>query len=110
MTEPDVPPSGQADPVADNRPPAGKGGIGDGAALLIGGLVVVVLAVIVAVMMSNKPDRRQIDIEIDLPRPVMPDGPTLPEGPVMPPVEPPTLPQPGPVPADPPTVASAAGN
>jgi hypothetical protein len=39
-----------------------------------------------------------VDIDVDLPRPTLPDAPKMPDLPDVPPVEPPTVPTPSPEP------------
>lgn len=70
-----------------------SGGSGNWIALLVGGLVVAVV-IIAFVLFSNRggvdlPDSTEVAVDIDLPRPQMPDGPTIPD---VPPVGPPSMP------------------
>lgn len=90
MTDPNIP------------PPGGRGGKGGLIAFLIGG-VVVALALIAWVLWSGglaRPDRApEVNVDLNLPAPTLPDAPRLPDGPpVLPPVEPPTVPSPSPAP------------
>ncbi|RZJ01219.1 MAG: hypothetical protein EON90_04280 [Brevundimonas sp.] len=72
-------------------------------AFIIGGLLVVV-AIIAFVVWNNggvstpDPDETNVDVNIDLPQPKLPELPQ-PKLPDMPNVEPPTVPEPGPAPA-----------
>ena len=73
-------------------------------AFIVGGLLVVV-AIIAFVVWQNggvsapKADETNVDVNIDLPQPKLPDLPQ-PELPDMPNVEPPTVPSPSPAPAN----------
>lgn len=68
-------------------------------AFVVGGVVVAVAIIAWFVFAGgvtpSAPDN-SVDIDVDLPTPTLPDGPTVPDLPNPPPVEPPTVPQPGP--------------
>ena len=72
-------------------------GGGNWIALLVGGLAVAVV-IIAFVLFSNGggvylPDSTDLAVDIDLPRPQMPDAPKIPDLPDVPPVGPPSRPQ-----------------
>lgn len=94
MTDPDRPEVVHHTTI--NNPPR-QGGGNSWLGFVIGGLVVIV-AIIGFVLWSggapSVPDKvADIDVDVDIPAPRMPDAPTLP------PVEPPTVPTPAPAPA-----------
>lgn len=105
MTDPNIPPPVEPTPRTEvhhttiNNPPARSGG-GSWIGLLVGGLVVVVLIIAFVVFsqggMSGTKDTN-VDIDVDLPRPTLPDAPKAPDLPDMPSVEPPSVPGPEPV-------------
>ncbi len=103
MTDPNIPESVQARPEVHNttiinpvRRSGGSGWIG----LLVGGLVIVLLIIAFVVFtnggMTGARDTH-VDINVDLPRPTMPDAPKMPDLPRVPPVDRPTLPGPEPL-------------
>jgi len=103
MTDPNVPPSLEPRPEVHNTTinnPPQRSGSSSWIGLLVGGLVVVVLIIGFVVFTSGgmSPGRdTNVDINVDLPRPTMPDAPKIPDLPDMPSVEPPSVPQPVPV-------------
>ncbi|WP_296170223.1 L,D-transpeptidase [uncultured Brevundimonas sp.] len=107
MTDPNVPPPERPEVVHHttiNNPPERRGGGGSWIAFLVGGLVVVV-AIIAVVIFANggasvpTPDSTDVNVDIDLPRPNLPDAPKMPDLPSPPPIEPPSVPDPAPAPA-----------
>lgn len=106
MTDPNIPPPVEPIPRTEvhhttiNNPPARSGG-GSWIGLLVGGLVLVVLVIAFVVFsqggVSGTKDTN-VDIDVDLPRPTLPDGPRVPDLPDMPSIEPPTVPGPERVP------------
>ncbi|WEK59321.1 MAG: hypothetical protein P0Y52_07210 [Candidatus Brevundimonas phytovorans] len=106
MTDPNIPPS---DGVASDRvvhqttintaPPQRKGG--GALAFIVGGLIVAV-AVIGWVLYSDgrpmaPPERPEVNLDINVPAPKLPEAPRLPDVPR--PAEPPTVTAPTPEPA-----------
>lgn len=99
MTDPNLPPERVVvEPerhTTVNVQPEKRGG-GGVIAFLVGGLIVVV-AIIAYVVYSggvSAPDPAETNVDVDV------NLPSLPEAPKMPDVEPPTLPQPAPAPAN----------
>jgi len=98
MTDPAAPPPERPEVVHQttiNTSPARSGG-GSWMAFLVGGLIVVV-AIIGFVVWSHggsapAADARDVNIDVNLPSPKMPDLPSPPH------IEPPTVPQPNPGP------------
>jgi hypothetical protein len=105
MTDPSLPPRDRPEVVhhstINNPAPARSGGNG-WIAFLVGGLVVVAI-IIAVVMYSNRggvvptPDAGDVNVDVSLPRPDLPDPPKMPD---LPNVEPPTVSQPAPAPAN----------
>lgn len=98
MTDPNIPPSERPEVVHNttiNNPPSRSGG-GSWIGLLLGGLVIVVLIIAFVVFSRGGMDAKDtnVDVDVDLPKMEAPKMPDLPE------VEPPTLPQPAPAPAN----------
>ncbi|WP_396593156.1 hypothetical protein [Brevundimonas sp. R86498] len=104
MTDPNMPPERVvAEPdrhTTVNVQPERRSGGGGVIAFLVGGLIVVV-AIIGYVLYTGGtiPGRDDADTSIDVDV-NLPDVPRLPDAPTLPPVEPPSLPQPGPQPAN----------
>ena len=102
MTDPTLPPERPevVHQTTINNPAPERGG-GGWVAVLIGILVLVAI-VIAVVMFSNRgvvptPDAADVNVDVDLPRPELPDAPKMPD---LPNVEPPTVSQPSPAPAN----------
>jgi len=79
-----------------------SGGGGNWIAFLVGGLVVVLVIIAVVVFKGGGYDSARdtrVDVNIDLPRPELPDTPRSHDLPTLPLVEPPVLPSPDPAPA-----------
>lgn len=103
MTDPNIPPPVEPTPRTEvhhttiNNPPTRSGGSWIG--LLVGGLVVVVI-IIAFVVFSNggmSPGKdTNVDINVDLPRPSLPDAPKMPDIPDTPSVQPPSVASPEP--------------
>lgn len=100
MTDPNQPPERVV--VVDRQPqtnvnvqPERRGGGGGFIPFLIGGLVIVVAIIAYVLLSGNNPvqDAADTDVDIDVNLPKM-------EAPQLPNIEPPTLPQPGPAPAN----------
>jgi len=75
-----------------NTAPERKSG-GSWLAFLVGGLLVVVALIGWAVYSGQTPvvtEPAEVNVDIDLPRPTMPDTPKLPDRPALPDVQPPT--------------------
>lgn len=104
MTDPNVPPPER--PVVHhttvNTPAPRSGGAGF-IGFLVGGLVVVVIIIGVVLLTRGggveTPNGTDVEINVDVPRPTLPDAPRLPDLPAPPPVEPPSVPNPQPAPA-----------
>jgi hypothetical protein len=105
MTDPNLPPERPSDrpevvhhTTINNPSPERSGGGGSAMAFIIGGLVVV--AIIIAFVVFSQgggglPDAKDtnVDIDVDLPQPTLPDPPKMPD---LPNVEPPSVPSPAP--------------
>ena len=103
MTDPNIPEPVEARPEVHNttiiNPPRRSGGSG-WIGLLVGGLVIVLLIIAFVVFtnggMSGGRDTN-VDINVDLPRPTMPEAPKMPALPDVPSVDRPSVPGPEPV-------------
>lgn len=105
MTDPNLPPREPERVVHHttiNTQPERRGG-GGFLAFIIGGLVVAVAVIAFFVWRGGAPSPTampsEVNIDVDLPRPDLPQAPRLPEGPTLPSVNPPTVPSPSPAPA-----------
>ncbi len=108
MTDPNMPPP---DPVREpphhttiNVSPEPRSGGSGVIGFLVGGLLVVV-AIIAAVLYMNGdraagPGDTNLDVNIDIPAPRLPDAPKMPDPPTLPDIEPPAAPTTGPAPAN----------
>ena len=106
MTDPNMPPPRDDRPevvhhTTINNPPASSGGGGSGwIGFLVGGIAVE-LIIIAVVMFSNgglnAAKDTNVDVDVDLPTPTLPDAPKMPD---LPEVQPPSLPNPEPAPAN----------
>lgn len=73
-------------------------------AFIVGGLLVLVAIIGFVVWngggasIADKAAETNVDVDVNLPD--LPDAPKLPDAPTLPPVEPPTVPSPGPQPAN----------
>lgn len=103
MTDPNIPPSDRpVEPVhhttINNNAPAERSRGGFLPLLVIG--LLVVLAVVAWLLFSNGAmgDRdTDVDVNIDVPAPSLPDAPKMPD---LPQIEPPSLPTPSPAPSN----------
>ena len=108
MTDPNMPPPEPVMPPPEpmhepprqttiNVNPERSGGGSGVIGFLVGGLLVVV-AIIAAVLYMKgdgaAPGETNLDVNIDIPAPRLPDAPRLPEAPTLPPVEPTATPSP----------------
>ncbi|OYX57086.1 MAG: hypothetical protein B7Y86_08525 [Brevundimonas subvibrioides] len=69
-------------------------------AFIVGGLLVVVAVIAVFVWNGGGVATPDTNVDVDINLPGLPDAPKLPEAPTLPPIEPPTLPSPGPAPSN----------
>lgn len=106
MTDPNLPPERivveEPRHTTVNVQPERRGG-GAGLAFVVGGLLV--LAAIIAFFVFGNggtavKDAADTNVDVDVNLPDLPQAPKLPEAPTLPPVEPPTLPSPGPSPTN----------
>ncbi len=103
MTDPNIPEPVEVRPQVHNTTIINspqRGGGSSWIGLLVGGLVVVLLIIAFVVFSSGgtSPGKdTKVDINVDLPRPTMPEGPKLPRLPEVPSVDRPTVPGPEPV-------------
>ena len=80
----------------------GTGASGNLIAFIVGGLLVLVAVIGFVVWNGGQAAKQAADtvVDVDVTLPSLPDAPKLPDTPTLPPVEPPTLPSPGPQPAN----------
>ena len=105
MTDPNVPPPRDDRPevvhnTTINNPSTGDRGGAGWIGFLVGGLLVVLVIIAIVVFSNgglNRATDTNVDLDVDLPSPTLPEAPDLPE---LPAVEPPSVPNPDPAPAN----------
>ncbi len=108
MTDPNVPPPRDDRPevvhqTTINNPSNGDRGGSGWIGFLVGGLLVVLVIIAIVVFSSgglNRAAETEVDLDVDLPAPELPDAPKMPDLPEVPTVEPPSVPDPSPAPAN----------
>ncbi|MBF0665966.1 MAG: hypothetical protein IR159_10595 [Brevundimonas sp.] len=110
MTDPNVPPPRDPNDRPEvvhhttiNNPSSGDRGGAGWIGFLVGGLLVVLVIIAIVVFSNGGLERAtgtEVDLDVDLPAPTLPDAPKAPDLPDLPQVEPPTVPDPSPAPAN----------